>query len=187
MEIGKRLRAARLEAGLSQRALCGDVITRNMLSQIENGAAKPSMATLQYLAGRLGKPVGYFLEEQTVLSPNTGIMMLARGTYAHRQHQRVLMILEDYQGPDPLFDMEKEYLHALSALAYAEQLLQQDPRQAEQLLEQISRGSIYYTEAMEQKRRLLLNRIWEQLEQHYRQQQDYKQAYFYARKLRNMG
>ncbi len=63
MSLGEKLRQARLEAGLSQRALCADVITRNMLSQIENGNASPSMATLQYLAGRLEKPVSYFLEE----------------------------------------------------------------------------------------------------------------------------
>ena len=54
MELGQKLRLARQEAGLSQRQLCGEVITRNMLSQIENGTAKPSMETLRYLAGRLG-------------------------------------------------------------------------------------------------------------------------------------
>ncbi len=63
MALGEKLRQARLEAGLSQRQLCGDQITRNMLSQIENGAANPSMATLQYLSQKLGKPVGYFLED----------------------------------------------------------------------------------------------------------------------------
>ena len=63
MELGQRLRQARLEAGLSQRQLCGEVITRNMLSQIENGSARPSMETLRYLASRLGKPISFFLEE----------------------------------------------------------------------------------------------------------------------------
>ncbi len=63
MSLGEKLRQARQEAGLSQRSLCGDVITRNMLSQIENGAANPSMSTLQYLAGQLGKPMSFFLEE----------------------------------------------------------------------------------------------------------------------------
>ena len=70
MELGKRIRQARLEAGLSQRQLCGEQITRNMLSQIENGSARPSMDTLRYLAAQLGKPIGYFLEEQAVTSPN---------------------------------------------------------------------------------------------------------------------
>ena len=38
MELGEKLRRARLEAGFSQRALCGDEITRNMLSQIAQTA-----------------------------------------------------------------------------------------------------------------------------------------------------
>ena len=46
MELGEKIRQARLDAGMSQRQLCGDEITRNMLSLIENGSAKPSMKTL---------------------------------------------------------------------------------------------------------------------------------------------
>lgn len=63
MELGQKIRQARLEAGLSQRQLCGEEITRNMLSLIEHGSAQPSMKTLAYLARKLGKPMGYFLEE----------------------------------------------------------------------------------------------------------------------------
>ena len=48
MELSQKLKQARLDAGLSQKALCGDQITRNMLSQIENGSARPSMDTLRY-------------------------------------------------------------------------------------------------------------------------------------------
>ena len=63
MEIGERIRLARLEAGLSQRQTCGEYMTRNMLSQIENGTAAPSLGTLQYLSRRLCKPVGWFFGE----------------------------------------------------------------------------------------------------------------------------
>jgi transcriptional regulator with XRE-family HTH domain len=63
MELGQKIRQARQEAGLSQRQLCGEDITRNMLSLIENGAAAPSMKTLTILAERLGKPVSYFLDK----------------------------------------------------------------------------------------------------------------------------
>ena len=184
MELGEKIRQARLEAGLSQRALCGDVITRNMLSQIENGSAKPSMATLQHLAKGLGKPVGFFLEEQSILSPNPQIMLDARQAYAKKDHSKVLTLLEGYQSPDPLFDEEKHYLWALAALALAEEWLHIAPQKAENYLEQINRHSIYYTEAMEQRRRMLLQRVWQELEQIYQQQEDYKPAYFYARKLR---
>lgn len=63
--MGERFRLARLEAGLSQSQLCRDVISRNMLSQIESGAAKPSLSTLEILAQRLHKPVGWFFGEDT--------------------------------------------------------------------------------------------------------------------------
>ena len=63
MDMGQRFRSARLEAGLSQAELCRDLISRNMLSLIESGSAKPSLSTLQVLAERLKKPAGYFLGE----------------------------------------------------------------------------------------------------------------------------
>lgn len=63
MDLGEKIRKARLEAGLSQRQLCGEDITRNMLSLIEHGTAKPSMKTLRCLSQRLGKPISYFLED----------------------------------------------------------------------------------------------------------------------------
>lgn len=59
-EIGKKIRALRLSCSMTQTELCGDVITRNMLSLIENGNATPSLPTLTYLAERLEVPVGYF-------------------------------------------------------------------------------------------------------------------------------
>ena len=77
MELGSLLKQARLEAGLSQRQLCGEEITRNMLSRIENGSARPSMGTLRYLAARLGKPVSFFLGEAAV-SPNGACLTRAR-------------------------------------------------------------------------------------------------------------
>ena len=78
MELAQKLKQARLDAGLSQKAICGDRITRNMLSQIENGSARPSMETLRYLAGQLGKPISYFLEDDAVTSPNQTLMEQAR-------------------------------------------------------------------------------------------------------------
>ena len=78
MTLGEKLRQARLEAGLSQRQLCGEEVTRNMLSQIENGSAMPSMSTLAYFAQRLGRPVSFFLQEDAICSPNQERMERAR-------------------------------------------------------------------------------------------------------------
>ena len=63
MTMGQRILQARLAAGMSQRELAGEEITRNMLSSLEHDAASPSIATLRYLARRLGRPVSYFLGE----------------------------------------------------------------------------------------------------------------------------
>lgn len=86
MELGEKLKAARLEAGLSQRALCGDTITRNMLSQIESGKARPSMDTLVVLANRLGRPVSWFLQESTALD-------LAVEAFEYGQYGQALELL----------------------------------------------------------------------------------------------
>lgn len=160
MELGARLRQARLEAGLSQRQLCGDEITRNMLSQIENGSAKPSMATLRYLSSRLGKPMGYFLEEQAVTSPNQQVMADARNAGAEMALQK----LKDYQAPDPVFDRERWLLEALACMELAEQVLQEGKdAYAWSLLEQAAQAGSktpYYTRESERKRLLLCYKVY---------------------------
>ncbi len=62
MTIGEKLRALRLERGLTQAELAGEQVTRNMLSAIEHGAALPSYTTLSYLAKRLNIDPGYFFD-----------------------------------------------------------------------------------------------------------------------------
>lgn len=155
MELGARLKQARLEAGLSQRQLCGDVITRNMLSQIENGSAKPSMDTLRYLSSRLGKPVSYFLDENTVLLPNQVLMEKLR----QAQEEQVLELLEDYQSPDPVFDPERWLLEALTCMTLAKRALTEKKNTyACSLLERAcaaGRKTPYYTQEHERKRLLL--------------------------------
>ena len=119
MELGQRLKTRRLELGLSQRQLCGDVITRNMLSQIENGTARPSMDTLTYLADRLGKPVSFFLQEDAVTSPNQDLMAKAREALLQKDYEAVRSALEGYKGPDETFDWEKGLLWAKANMALA--------------------------------------------------------------------
>lgn len=158
MDLGARLRQARQEAGLSQRQLCGDVITRNMLSQIENGAAKPSMDTLRYLAVRLGKPVGYFLEDEAVTSPNQQIMAQARQATG----QAALDALAQYKAPDETFDRERWLLETLVCLELAEDAIRQDKSgYARALLERAANAGAqtpYFTEDLERRRLLLCYR-----------------------------
>ena len=159
MELGKRLKEARMTLGLSQRQLCGDEITRNMLSQIENGSAKPSMDTLKYLAARLGKPVSYFLEEETVTSPNQAVMAAAREAMRDGDWRGVLAALEDYRGRDPLFDEERGLLKFWALLDGAEQALDAGKRPyARDLLEQAGAITTMYRQTLDRRYGLLMVR-----------------------------
>ena len=120
MNLGEKLKQARLEAGLSQRQLCGEEITRNMLSQIEHGTARPSMDTLRYLAQRLGKPVSWFLEEESVVSPNQTVMTQARHFFDRGEYANAMMALETYRSPDAVYDRERQLLECLILLRLAE-------------------------------------------------------------------
>lgn len=158
MKLGEKLRLARQESGLSQRQLCGGEITRNMLSQIEHGTARPSMDTLTYLACQLGKPVSYFLEEDAVTSPNQDVMSTARAAYAAGDMEAAGAALERYRGPDGVFEEEYQLLYFLTALALARQALNRGQLPyARELLTRAGkcRGS-YLTAALERERLLLL-------------------------------
>ena len=158
MELGERIKQARLEAGLSQRQLCGQRLTRNMLSLIENGSARPSMDTLRYFAKALGKPMGWFLEEQ-VASPNQSVMDTARRCWEAGDGEGVLAALEDFQGPDENFEAERSLLSYLARLSLAEQALNEGRHPyALHLLEQAGQVSGPYIALMEQARQLLLAR-----------------------------
>jgi len=123
MTLGEKIKAARLEAGLSQRQLCGGEVTRNMLSQIENGAARPSMQTLSYFASRLGKPVSFFLEEDVLCSPNQELMARARAAVEAGKGDEAAQILSGYRRPDPVFDAQVQLLERLALLLQAEAAL----------------------------------------------------------------
>ncbi len=161
MELGERIRSARLQAGLSQRQLCDGIITRNMLSQIENGSASPSMDTLCRLARRLEKPVSALLDEEAVTSPNAQCMAAARSAYRQGDYSKVCSELAAFRMPDETFQEEARLLLALAETGLAEAALTDGkrPYAAELLARAASRKSLYWTEALERQRQLLLARI----------------------------
>lgn len=160
MEIGGKLKAARLEAGMSQRQLCGEIITRNMLSQIENGAAQPSMETLRRLAARLGKPVSWFLEEDAVTSPNLETMTTARAAMEQGNWHGVLEALEQFREPDESFGAEAGLLRYLALVRMGQTALETGKTPyARKLLEQAGAVSCpYITPELEAGRAVLLSR-----------------------------
>jgi HTH-type transcriptional regulator, quorum sensing regulator NprR len=61
--LGRRIRQARQELGLSLQAVAGDDFSRAFLNQVELGRAQPSTHTLRIIARRLQRPIEYFLED----------------------------------------------------------------------------------------------------------------------------
>lgn len=107
MTMGQRILQARLDAGLSQRELAGEEITRNMLSSLEHDTANPSVPTLRYLARRLGKPVSYFFGED---GSSEAALAFAQGDY-----RRCRALLRD--------GSERQWLEPVALLREAEQAL----------------------------------------------------------------
>ena len=163
MDLGSKIKAARLEMGLSQRQLCGDTITRNMLSQIENGTARPSMDTLSVLAHRLGKTVSYFLEEQAVVSPNGEVMARARRAWEEEDYTAVVEALEGFREPDSVYQQEKALLLYMGYLGMARQALQEKRRPYACTLLKKADGvtGLYITPALRQEAQLLLAKAGE--------------------------
>ena len=126
MTLGQKLRQTRLSKGLSQSQVAGDCVTRNMLSQIENDQASPSMRTLEHLAQALGVSVGWLLsDEQTDAAMER--MRRARTLLRERNFEGCLALFaQDEPGDD-----ETLLLRSMAAGELAGQLL---------LDEQISRA-----------------------------------------------
>jgi transcriptional regulator with XRE-family HTH domain len=164
MTMGEKLRAARLEAGLSQRQLCQGLVTRNMLSQIENGSAKPSLPTLQVLAQRLNKNVQYFLEDDP--SP----------AFGNRDEALIHWALEDLQN-----GQAERAVHLLAALEHPGGNAWH-----------LARGCLLTAQGeyalaighLKQGESCRPDLAWANLEICYRETGDFQSAYFYACKQR---
>ena len=158
MELGQRIKEARLAAGLSQRQLCGQVCTRNMLSLIESGKAKPSMDTLRHFAQQLGKPLSWFLEEvELPVSPNQPVMEKAENAWKNGDFSGGLEILGAYRGPDPVFDQSRYFLEVVFLLELAERAVQQGKLPyARGLLDRVARAGANTAYPWDRQRWLLL-------------------------------
>lgn len=163
MDLGQRIKQAREEAGLSQRQLCGETITRNMLSRIEHGTVRPSMQTLTFLAERLDRPVSYFLDETAITSPNVQRMAAARERYLAGDYSGALERLGDCRLPDDTFEWELYLLRARCFMALAEAAIADHrlPYGLELLAkaEDAGKKTPYYGPELERQRLLLLGQV----------------------------
>lgn len=62
--LGERIKAARLEQGLTQEELALGLFSRSYICELERNKRRPSLATIRALAERLVKPLDYFFEDE---------------------------------------------------------------------------------------------------------------------------
>ena len=80
--VGERIRQARTRAGLTQAQVAEGRYTAAYISALERGLAKPSMAALTFISGRLGVPVRDLVaEEQPTAGRLEADLLLASGQY----------------------------------------------------------------------------------------------------------
>ena len=85
MTLGEKIKKTRTQKKMTQSTLCGDKITRNMLSAIECGKAAPSLDTLYYIAKRLSVPISYLISEDDELFFYSKRAAMKSITYALRE------------------------------------------------------------------------------------------------------
>ena len=104
MTTGEKIKALRVEKKLTQAELTDGIITRNMLSQIENGLANPSIGTLRSLAERLGVPLEYLLSEEAGLSDIEKLRQRdeIKKLFSSGDMEKCLSLLEKYDDDESL-------------------------------------------------------------------------------------
>lgn len=110
VELGRRIKEARLKKKMTQAELVGDFITRNMLSGIESGNATPSVKTLEYIADKLDLSVSALLPDEDDRLLDT--LIDAKGMLAAGEYTRAAELVKSCE--TLLFD---EYA-AISSMAY---------------------------------------------------------------------
>ncbi|MEA4989010.1 MAG: helix-turn-helix transcriptional regulator [Anaerovorax sp.] len=121
IELGRRIKEARIAKKMTQSELVGDFITRNMLSQIENGSATPSIKTLAYLSAVLEVPLNELMP-----SPTEGALsqlVAAKRYLSDGENEKIIEMEESYP---PEFSDE---FFALLSYAYrnlSKQMLESD-------------------------------------------------------------
>ncbi len=112
IELGKKIKEARISKKMTQNEVVGTFITRNMLSQIENGTATPSVKTLQYLSSKLDVSFSDFMPEQK--DDSLYQLELVKNVYREKNYAQVL----EFESKVP--EVFTDEFYALFSYAYLE-------------------------------------------------------------------
>jgi transcriptional regulator with XRE-family HTH domain len=119
-QLGSVIKKKRKMLRMTQEAVVGDFITRNMLSQIESGSANPSLKTLRYLADKLDIPFAELFGG----APGAERYFKAKTYFGEAEYNEVLSIADNSRPENGFYD-EIMALAALSAIELAESMYMQ--------------------------------------------------------------
>lgn len=176
IERGKRIKEARIAKKMTQSEVVGDFITRNMLSQIESGAATPSVKTLEYLAETLDIPISELMprsdsverDEETEGTEAFGRLLRAKELLGNGLPRDALAELEGCAGGG----LEDEF-YAVSArccLKAAEELSSENTAEAVEYAKKaadLAERGFYANPALKAQAVSLLNDLAERLSRYY--------------------
>ncbi len=93
--VGEKIRDLRKKLGLTQEQLAGLELTKSYVSQVELGRIRPSRNALKVMAQRLGKPLGYFLDNDDDLRTIEVLLKAARALWASHRLDEALVGLDE--------------------------------------------------------------------------------------------
>lgn len=136
VELGRRIKEARLARKMTQSDVVGDFITRNMLSQIESGTANPSVKTLTYLAKVLQLPVNYLLpdeletfdDSENAVEKDFAALNRMKNAYKRESYLEAAEMAKGYIMPESVISDEANAIYARACLELAKKA--ETPREA---------------------------------------------------------
>lgn len=173
-ERGKRIKEARIAKKMTQSEVVGSFITRNMLSQIESGAATPSVKTLEYLASVLDIPISVLMPQGEDFSPSgiyseTVRLVKVKGLFADRLYREAI----SEAGSEADWGSLKDEFTAVLARCYfrlAEVSAENNTVKAVEYAKEaaaLSEKGFYANEGLKNEAVCLLNSLAEQLSRYY--------------------
>lgn len=172
VELGKRIKEARLARKMTQSDVVGDFITRNMLSQIESGTANPSVKTLTYLAKVLQLPVNYLLpdeletydDSENAVNADFAALNNMKNAYKREDYMAAAELAKDFCAPESVISDEANAILARSYLELAKK--SDSPREAIALVkkaEQSADKGIYKSREVKTEILVLMDELAEKL------------------------
>ena len=121
MNIGGKIRAARLDKHMTQAQVAEDKITRNMLSAIESGKASPSLETLYYIANKLDLKISYLLSEEIDESvyKKTSLMPEIKKAYVNGNYAYCISLVNQISDIDDELSYILSHCHFELGVSYA--------------------------------------------------------------------